>query len=100
MVGLLLTCPYKCKTVQTLVGRGGNEGKAEINRCIGHSEIVLLFHPPTIVKVVEMVGLSFRTRIAAKNAKPFKPLCGRGGNSEINKCIGTARKCCYSTLQL
>ena len=40
MVGLSLIVVYsgaynKCKTIQTLVGRGGNDGKGKKSKCLG-----------------------------------------------------------------
>ena len=62
MVGLSLIVIYsgaynKCKTIQTPVGRGGNDGKGKKNKCLGiYSEMVSLLHPPTIVKELGIVG--------------------------------------------
>ena len=51
MVGLSLIVIYsgaynKCKTIQTPVGRGGNDGKGKKSKCLGiYSEIVSLLPP-------------------------------------------------------
>ena len=43
-----------------------------------YSEIVSLFHSPTTVNVLEMVGLSFRLLTFVQKIKIFHTLIGRG----------------------
>ena len=84
MVGLSLIVIYsgaynKCKTIQTPVGRGGNDGKGKKNKCLGiYSEMVSLLHPPTIVKELGIVGLSFSLLMSVQQMQNCSNTCRKG----------------------
>ena len=119
------SCAYnKCKSIQTLVGRGGNEGKGKKNKCLGtarqyrysnlqlqsncqallvcrfvyscaynkcktvqtlvgnckkllfrYSQIVSLFQPASIVKLLGIVGLSFRLLMCIQQTQNYSKTC-------------------------
>ena len=56
-----------------------------------YSEIVSLFQPPTTVKVLGIVGLSFRLLMRTTYAKLFKHLSEGLGLGVVKKEIGN---CC------
>ena len=61
----------KYKTVETIVGRGGNEGNCFVFR---YSEIVSLFQPPAIFSVRHCWFVTSCTHVRTTNAKRFKPV--------------------------